>query len=400
MPAGTRCDEAAGVCNATGKCLVCTTDAQCQQGAFELCHVGKCVDNTCVSVPAPRGSVATLEPLGDCHAEICTAHGSDTVQAPADDPPQGDACTAMRCEAGESVSAPREAGTACGEHGYTCNAAGRCCGPYLHDEADWGRAGPGQVALQPSWGAPKELALARHDLDAGSLRVVFGIAGDVRAVTLDDDWGVVYYTSNDVALGTFNGCPVDASTPRSDGLKMRRHGKRVPAAPTPVAVDATWAATLRSAAPFSTLAYDTDEGRVLIFGKQGRLFAYAPLTKSWADLGTPSQEVPEAVVYEPITKKFYAAPRGPRAGALAWTSQLSRLNADGTREAELKITPPIQLPNDLVRNSVRIQLRAQGGELYYIVHADRAAQRAGAAYYQVVALHPEIPTPRVIAWGP
>ncbi len=127
---GTSC-EAVRICDGAGKCVDCSSDADCSATATSDCWTPACKSGACVknNVAAGTPLPASKQSAGDCRTLVCNGSGSTTNEPdPTDINDDNNPCTEDKC-VGTSPSHPKlPAGTPCGS-GKTCTSSGTCCTP-------------------------------------------------------------------------------------------------------------------------------------------------------------------------------------------------------------------------------------------------------------------------------
>lgn len=130
LPKGQSC-EAVRICDGAGKCVDCSSDADCSSTTTNDCWTPACKSGACVQNNVASGTPlpASQQTAGDCRTQVCNGSGSTTSEAdPTDVPDDSNPCTEDKC-VGTSPSHPKlPAGTPCG-NGQTCTTSGTCCKP-------------------------------------------------------------------------------------------------------------------------------------------------------------------------------------------------------------------------------------------------------------------------------
>jgi hypothetical protein len=97
-------------------------------GADRVCLAWSCVNQRCVAVALPNGTLLPRQTPGDCLDVVCDGAGDvTTVPNDADMPNDGNACTIDACRDGTPTSILAPQGTACGPNGLMmCDGNGNC----------------------------------------------------------------------------------------------------------------------------------------------------------------------------------------------------------------------------------------------------------------------------------
>lgn len=133
-PAGTPCNQNGGsLCDSTGACVQCLSDANCDTSHDTVCNKTHCVAGACTFVPENAGTAAGDPTAGDCHKNVCDGLGA--VSSVADDtdvPVDGLTCTQDVCLGGVATNPAVTPGTACGQNGGThCDSGGSCVPSFM-----------------------------------------------------------------------------------------------------------------------------------------------------------------------------------------------------------------------------------------------------------------------------
>lgn len=127
VAADTACGAGGALyCDGNGKCVGCTTDAQC--GATTDCQAPSCDAGACAPNFVAPGTPILMQADGDCMTVQCDGIGGTKIlEDKTDIVDDGKACTEDVCTGGMATHPNSASGKACAENGGTrCDGAGKC----------------------------------------------------------------------------------------------------------------------------------------------------------------------------------------------------------------------------------------------------------------------------------
>jgi hypothetical protein len=134
-PAGTTCTAPNGakLCDATGTCVQCLVDTDCDLTHDTVCGQTHCAGGACTFVPiSPDPLVADPTP-GDCHSSYCDNGQLKTMVNTADLPTSTNSCIQGACAIdGTPSTGPVATGTTCSQNGgVRCDATATCVPTFM-----------------------------------------------------------------------------------------------------------------------------------------------------------------------------------------------------------------------------------------------------------------------------
>ena len=133
-PTGTTCNQNGGaLCDSTGACVQCLSDANCDNTHDTACNKNRCVAGGCTFVPELVNTVVADTTTGDCHKNVCDGLGAvSSLVDDSDLPVDGLTCTQDICNGGLATNPPVTVGTACSQNGGSrCDASGACVPSFM-----------------------------------------------------------------------------------------------------------------------------------------------------------------------------------------------------------------------------------------------------------------------------
>jgi hypothetical protein len=128
LPAGTACATGNGIkCDGAGACVACLDVSDCS-GTDSVCQHRTCTNGACGVSNSPFGTLVTVEPLGDCHRDVCDGTGGVMPAVDDNDRPQSpNPCLQNVCLLGVPSNPPQVAGFGCSVgNGVVCDGTGSC----------------------------------------------------------------------------------------------------------------------------------------------------------------------------------------------------------------------------------------------------------------------------------
>ena len=128
-PTGTTCNQNGGkLCDASGACVQCLSNADCDTSHDNACGKTQCLSGACTLVAENAGTVVADNTLGDCHSNQCDGLGNISPIVDDNDlPANSSECVVAACMGGVSSLTNRPHGYSCTQNGgRTCDGAGSC----------------------------------------------------------------------------------------------------------------------------------------------------------------------------------------------------------------------------------------------------------------------------------